>query len=124
MGVFTLLTPILPVADVAAEREFYEGLGFTQHVDPDERYPETVFVALESGPSILFGLAFAGELDASLPSKLLMWQFETTDLDAVYARATKAGARLERPPELEEWGRRTMKLRSPSGYLVTFEERR
>ena len=26
------------------------------------------------------------------------------------------------PPKSEPWGRRTLKLRSPNGYLVTFEE--
>jgi len=48
---------VLPVGDVLAEREFYEQLGFTRYVDPDEDYPEAEFAALESGSTIRFGVS-------------------------------------------------------------------
>ncbi len=119
---YTRLIPVLPVGDVLAERQFYESLGFQLHVDPDEEYPESVFAALEFGPAILFGVSIAPDFRADSAESRLWWQFETSDLDAVHRRATEAELRVVQPPKAEEWGRRTLKLRSPNGYLVTFEE--
>ena len=119
---YTRLIPVLPVADVIAERQFYESLGFRLHVDPDEQYPETVFAALEFGPNILFGVSVAPGFRSDSAESRLWWQFETSDLDAVHRCATQAELGVVQPPKTEEWGRRTLKLRSPNGYLVTFEE--
>ena len=47
-GMFTRLTPILPVGDVREELTFYQQLGFEQHTDPDETYPVEEFVAIAS----------------------------------------------------------------------------
>ncbi len=119
---YSRLIPVLPVGDVRAERLFYESLGFELHVDPDEQYPESVFAALQYGPSILFGVSVISDFDADESESRLWWQFETLDIDAVRDRAESAGLAIEQPPTVEEWGRRTLKLRSPNGYLVTFEE--
>ena len=119
---YTRLIPVLPVGDVLAEREFYENLGFTRYVDPEEEYPEEAFSALEAGPSIRFGISVVPEFDASEAESRLWWQFETSDVDAVHGRAITAGLDVEQPPKAEPWGRRTLKLRTPNGYLVTFEE--
>lgn len=55
--VITRMTPILPVTDVRGELAFYERLGFSQYVDPDESYPAEESAAVSHGDSILFGLA-------------------------------------------------------------------
>ena len=119
---YTRLIPVLPVADVPAERRFYEALGFERHVDPAEQYPDSVFAALAYGPGILFGVSIAEAFDPPSAESRLWWQFETSDIDAVHRRASASGLFIVQPPTVEEWGRRTLKLRSPNGYLVTFEE--
>lgn len=116
------LTPVLPVRDTRAERDFYEALGFTRYVDPTEAYPEAVFAALEAGPAIRFGVSAEPDFDSAGAESRLWWQFETSDVDRVHDRAVEAGIPVEQPPRVEPWGRRTLKLRSPNGYLVTFEE--
>jgi catechol 2,3-dioxygenase-like lactoylglutathione lyase family enzyme len=122
MQLFTRLIPVLPVRDVRAERTFYEALGFRRYDDPREPYPEGVFAALEAGPSIRFGVSIASDFDPATAGSRLWWQFGTNDADAVHARAARAGLAVEQAPKVESWGRRTLKLRSPNGYLVTFEE--
>lgn len=122
VGMYSRLIPVLPVGDVFAERRFYESLGFELHVDPDEQYPDTVFAALKYGPSILFGVSIVSEFDPGQSESRLWWQFETIDIDGVHDRARSASLSIEQAPTVEEWGRRTLKLRSPNGYLVTFEE--
>jgi catechol 2,3-dioxygenase-like lactoylglutathione lyase family enzyme len=118
---YAKLIPILSVADVRKERSFYEALGFELHVDSAETYPEDQFAALAFGAHILFGLVLAP--DASpLTDAGLFWQVETTDIDAVHARATEHGLLVLEPPTRQAWGRRTMTLGSPCGYRVGFEE--
>ncbi len=119
---YTRLIPVLPVGDVLAEREFYEKLGFTRYVDPEEEYPGAAFAAFESGSTIRFGVSVVPDFDPSGAESRLWWQFGTSDLDAVHGRAIAAGLHVEQLPKTEPWGRRTLKLRSPNGYLVTFEE--
>lgn len=119
---YTRLIPVLPVADVPTERRFYEALGFEVHVDPDEAYPESEFAALAFGPNILFGVSISSEFQSESAESRLWWQFETSDLDGVQRLAEEASLLVVQPPQVEEWGRRTFKLRSPNGYVVTFEE--
>lgn len=119
---YSRLIPVLAVGDVVAERRFYEALGFALHVDPEETYPESEFAALAYGPHILFGVSRAPDFDASEAESRLGWQLETVDIESVHELATSARLRIEQPPTREAWGRRTLKLRSPNGYLVTFEE--
>lgn len=122
MSIITRLTPILPVHDVLPERRFYEQLGFTVYVNPKEPYPEDEFVALRAGDHVLFGLWAISTVDGLTTESRLWWQFETSDLDALHARACDTFITVEQGPTVEAWGRRTLKLRSPAGYLVTFEE--
>lgn len=119
--VYSKLIPILPVADVLKEREFYEQLGFSLHIDPDETYPEQQFAALTYGDNILFGVSQA-EATPALTSLGLYWQLETLQLDVVYSLALEHSIPVEQPPTLQSWGRRTMTLKSPNGYAVGFEE--
>jgi uncharacterized glyoxalase superfamily protein PhnB len=120
-GMFTRLTPILPVGDVREELTFYQQLGFKQHTDPDETYPVEEFVAVAHGAGILIGLA-ASKDPASVPPVGMAWQFETTDLDSVSRAAVAAGLEVTLPITVQSWGRRMMTVRSPSGYAVNFEE--
>ena len=119
---YTRLIPVLPVADVLAEREFYERLGFSHFVDPDEQYPATAFAALRYGEHIVFGVALSPEFDPAGADSRLWWQFESPDVWPIHERALAANFEIEQPPQIEPWGRRTLKLRSPNGYVVTFEE--
>ncbi|SDD38953.1 VOC family protein [Auraticoccus monumenti] len=117
---FTRLTPILPVAQVAEELAFYEALGLTRHTDPEETYPLEDFAAVASGEHILFGLARTD--DVAVPPAGLLWQLETDDLDAVARAAVDGGVQVTSAVATQPWGRRTMTLRSPNGYLVGVEE--
>jgi catechol 2,3-dioxygenase-like lactoylglutathione lyase family enzyme len=118
---YSKLIPILPVPDVRKERSFYEALGFELHVDPVETYPEDQFAALAFGPHILFGLVLSA-VERPLTDNGLCWQLETTDIDAVHARAIAHAVHVIEPPTRQAWGRRTMTLGSPCGYRVGFEE--
>lgn len=118
---YAKLIPILPVADVRKERSFYEALGFELHVDPAETYPEDQFAALAFGAHILFGLTLAPAA-RPLTDVGLCWQLETTDLDAVHARALEHALHVLEAPTRQPWGRRTLTLGSPCGYRVGFEE--
>ena len=118
---YSKLIPILPVADVPAERAFYETLGFHLHVDPDEVYPEDQFAALAYGENILFGVSRADPCEP-LTEQGLYWQIETTDIDAVHELAVSGLLQIVEGPVLQSWGRRTMTLRSPNGYRVGVEE--
>jgi hypothetical protein len=109
------------VWDVLAEREFYQKLGFARFVDPVEPYPETAYAALQYG-AILFGVAIAPEFDPASAESHLWWQLEVPNLDPIYKLAIDGSLDVEQRPSVESWGRRTLKLRSPNGYLVTFEE--
>lgn len=118
---FTRLTPILPVSSVRDELTFYEQLGFERYSDPAESYPVEEFAAVAHGDGILFGLAVTE--DASVvPPAALQWQFETTDLELVSRAATTAGLEIALPVTIQAWGRAMMTVRSPNGYLVTFEQ--
>lgn len=119
---YTRLIPVLPVADVLAERDFYERLGFSHFVDPDEQYPATAFAALRYGENIVFGVALSPEFDPASAESRLWWQLESVDVWPIHERARAANLEVEQPPQIEPWGRRTLKLRSPNGYVVTFEE--
>lgn len=115
------LIPILPVSDVVLERDFYEQLGFERHLNPSEAYPESEFAALDYGAHILFGVARSSDFDSKTAECRLWWQIEASDLDAVHRRAADARLPIEQAPQLESWGQRTLKIRSPNGYLVVFE---
>ena len=119
---FKRLTPVLPVRDVLAERDFYESLGFARHVDPTESYPESVFAAFAGGPNVWFGVAIDPGFDADTADARLWWQIEVDDVDALHERARREKLEIEQPPRIEPWGRRTLKLRTPNGYVLTFEE--
>lgn len=120
-SVYARSTPILPVTDVAQELAFYEELGFRQHTDPSEVYALDEFAAVAHGEQILFGLVRANQ-EVAVPPAGLILQFEATDLDAVSRVATERGLEVTRPLATQPWGRRTLTIKSPSGYDIGFED--
>ncbi len=48
--------------------------------------------------------------------------FQTDDVDALYARVAKRGAIVDEPPTDQFWGERTISLRTPDGYYMTFAQ--
>jgi predicted enzyme related to lactoylglutathione lyase len=118
---YTKLIPILAVNDVLLEKAFYINLGFENYVDPVETYPEQDFAALKHGEAILFGLMRSEEkVNPSVTE--LIWQIETTDIEAVYQLALEHKLEILSPLTMQRWGRKTMASKSPTGYEVGFEE--
>lgn len=114
---FTKLAPVLNVADLAAERRFYESLGLPVTYEGPE-YPD--FVAFGTG-AVDFGIQqAAGPND---PAAVLTWQLAVADVDAAIAVCEAQGLAyvldVQRPRE--DWTYRWLLLTSPSGYRVALE---
>ena len=114
---YTRLQPVLYVENLAAEVDFYRRLGF------DTVFESDTFVGLAYGESILFGLEHRPG-HGPLTDQPLLWQIGTDDIEAVHRRCREKGVEILAAPQLEEWGDRTMQVRSPNGYHVTFEGER
>ena len=114
---FTTLAPVLNVADLAAERRFYESLGLPVTYEGPE-YPD--FIAFGSA-SIDFGIQQA--TSANDPPSVLTWQLGVADVDAAIEVCDAAGLEyvldVQRPRE--DWTYRRLLLTSPSGYRVALE---
>ena len=116
-GLFTRLAPVLNVSDLAAERAFYESLGFPVIYEGDE-YPD--FIAFGTG-SVHFGIqAAATEND---PPSVLTWQITVSDVDEAAERCRAAGLEfeLEHNDPAPGWSYRRLILRTPSGYRLALE---
>ncbi|MGI8681116.1 MAG: VOC family protein [Mycobacteriales bacterium] len=115
--IFTKLAPVLNVADVAAERAFYESLGLPVIYEGDE-YPG--FIAFGTG-ALDFGIqAAAGPND---PPSVLTWQLGVSDVDVAAELCREAGLEFttEQNDPAPGWSYRRLILRSPSGYRVALE---
>jgi len=88
------LVPILQVADLQAERDFYVALGFTVNYEGPEL---PTFVALAHGP-IEFGIQQDEDVTPEMADRVLRWQFGVPDIAAATARLTEAGVAFR-----EEW---------------------
>ena len=114
---FTKLAPVLNVANLAAERRFYESLGLPVTYEGQE-YPD--FIAFGSG-SIDFGIQQAtAEND---PPSVLTWQIGVADVDAAIEVCDTEGLDyvLDIQQPREGWTYRRLLLTSPSGYRVALE---
>jgi uncharacterized glyoxalase superfamily protein PhnB len=115
---------IIYVADVPATCAFYEaafGLGLRF------LHPSNLYAEMETGET---ALAFAGEAMADANHLAIRRNrrgdaaagFEialvTEDPDALYARATAAGAEPVKAPEAKPWGQRVGYVRDCNGCLV------
>ena len=114
---FTKLAPVLNVADLAAERRFYESLGLPVTYEGPE-YPE--FIAFGTG-SIDFGIQQA---DAPVDlAGVLTWQIAVADVDVAIAVCEEQGLTyvLDVQHPREDWTYRRLLLTSPGGYRVALE---
>ena len=104
---------------------FYEALGFRLA----RRFPEMNVYAFTLG-SCNFVLGPVEGEDAPTRAWLAggprgsgaLVMPATPDVDAVYAAALVAGARILEPPTDKPWGSRTMTLEDPDGYRLMFEQ--
>jgi catechol 2,3-dioxygenase-like lactoylglutathione lyase family enzyme len=114
------LVPILQVADLQAERDFYVALGFTVSYEGPE-FP--TFVALAHGP-IEFGIQQDEDVTPEMADRVLRWQFGVPDIAAATTRLTEAGVafREEWVTPREDWKYRVLHARTPNGYHLMLEE--
>jgi catechol 2,3-dioxygenase-like lactoylglutathione lyase family enzyme len=116
---FDRLIPILFVADLQAERDFYVNLGFTVTYQGAE-FPD--FIALGHG-SIEFGISRREDFSTELPDRVLTWQLGVTDIEVTKQRVTAAGLafREEWITPSEDWKYRVLHAQSPNGYHLLLE---
>ena len=114
------LVPILQVADLQAERDFYVALGFTVSYEGPE-FP--TFVALAHG-AIEFGIEQREDFTPEIADRVLPWQFGVSDVTAAKAQLTDAGVafREEWVTPREDWKYRVLHARTPNGYHLMLEE--
>lgn len=114
------LVPILEVADLKGERDFYMALGFTVSYEGPE-FP--TFVALAHGP-IEFGIQQDDDFTPELADRVLRWQFGVRDIAAAKVRLTEAGVafREEWVTPRDDWKYRVLHARTPNGYHLMLEE--
>ena len=114
---FTGLAPILMVADLAAERDFYESLGFPlTYAGPE--VPD--FYAFGHPPAS-FGIQLAAAPND--PGSVLTWQITVADVDVAVARCRAAAIphSLERHDPAPGWSYRRLLLTTPSGFRLALE---
>jgi catechol 2,3-dioxygenase-like lactoylglutathione lyase family enzyme len=116
---FERLVPILFVADLQAERDFYVSLGFTVTYQGTE-FPD--FIALGHG-SIEFGISHQAGFGSDLPDRVLTWQFGVKDVDLSKQRLAAGGVafREEWVIPREDWKYRVLHVRTPNGYHLMLE---
>jgi uncharacterized glyoxalase superfamily protein PhnB len=104
--------PVLPVDDLAVARAFYvDGLGFS-----------VTFEATEDGRTGLMGVG-RGTIDITLDCPMeghgrnACASLEVNDADAYYEE-WRARIPIARPPNDEDWGRRTFGVTDPFGNTI------
>ncbi|MGY4771626.1 VOC family protein [Kribbella sp. CWNU-51] len=116
-ALFSRLAPVLNVTDLAAEREFYERLGFPVIYEGPE-YP--MFIAFGTD-RIHFGIQEASAHND--PPSVLTWQIAVTDVDVAMERCRAAAVdfELEQNDPAPGWSYRRLILRTPSGFRLVLE---
>jgi catechol 2,3-dioxygenase-like lactoylglutathione lyase family enzyme len=114
---FTRLAPVLNVRDLAAERAFYEKLGFPVIYEGHE-YPD--FIAFGTD-TVHFGIQPAS--DDNDPPTVLTWQIGVADIDSAMERCRSAGIsyELEQNNPAPGWAYRRLLIRTPSGFRLALE---
>jgi predicted enzyme related to lactoylglutathione lyase len=101
----------LGVADLARERAFYEALGWSGAVQPDDE------VCFFQAGGMVFGL-WTGVGGHGAPGVELAYNVRSPeDVDAVLAAAVRAGGSVRRPPTKMEWGGTSGAFADPEGYV-------
>jgi len=114
----TKLIPILHVSDPSQERDFYEALGLRTTYEGPE-YPDFIAVGNDH---VEFGLS--RRPDANPSAAGLTWQLGVDDISALISVCESSGIEHEVVTETprEDWTYRVVKVRSPNGFEVHFEE--
>jgi catechol 2,3-dioxygenase-like lactoylglutathione lyase family enzyme len=116
-SLFVRLAPVLNVTDLAAERAFYERLGFPVTYEGPE-YPD--FIAFRTG-AVDFGIQAAPARND--PPSVLTWQIVVADVDTAIERCEAAGIgfELEHNNPAPDWQYRRLIISTPSGYRLVLE---
>jgi catechol 2,3-dioxygenase-like lactoylglutathione lyase family enzyme len=119
-ALFSRIIPILFVADLAAERDFYIRLGFHVTYEGPE-YPD--FASLGHG-TVEFGIERRDGFRFGAPDHVLTWQLGVSDIDLARKRLTEAGVpfREELMAPAPDWKYRVLHARTPNGYHLLLEE--
>lgn len=119
-ALFTRIIPILYVADMHAERDFYLRLGFHVTYEGPE-YP--YFVALGHG-TVEFGIEWRDNFSPVGPDRVLTWQFGVSDIEKAKKQLADAGIayREELMAPSADWQYRVVHARTPNGYHLLLEE--
>jgi PhnB protein len=120
------LTPCLTVKDVDASVEFYQkAFGFEKHFSLPGPGGRTIHAevgwrdaVVMLGPEDSDGPCKSPATSGARPSSTLYIYCD--DVDALFRRATAAGARAESPPQDMFWGDRACTLIDPDGYPWVF----
>ena len=117
---YNILTPIIYVNNLKAEKQFYLDLGFTVSYEADD-IPG--FLGLAFKETIEFGLQQKDGFNATEASKQFVWQIGANSLHAITDICKAKGYEITESPTLcvEEWNLWEIKVKSPNGYEVTFE---
>jgi uncharacterized glyoxalase superfamily protein PhnB len=122
------LSPYLIVKDAAAALDFYQrAFGFEKKLTmpgPDGRikhaemtWHDSVFMLGSEGD--YEGRSYRAPATTGTPSPISLYVY-CDDVDALYRRATAAGATGDSPPRDEFYGDRVCRLTDPNGYSWYF----
>src|ERR1700742_4296111 len=108
-GLFTRLAPVLNVADLGAERAFYEKLGLPVIYEGEE-YPDFIGFGTDT---VHFGIQKAAS--GNDPPSVLTWQIGISDIDEAIERCRAADIRfeLEHNDPAPGWTYRRLLIRTP-----------
>ena len=101
----------LGVSDLARERKFYEAMGWSGGVQPDDE------VCFFQAGGMVFGLwaALGGH---GAPGIELAYNVRSPEeVSAVLAEAERAGGSISRPAAVAEWGGTSGAFADPEGYV-------
>ncbi len=125
-NLYSILSPILFVKDLVAEKEFYLKLGFEvsyggERLPSGEVYED--FIGLKYGDCIEFGIEKKENFDFKDVSRVLTWQISTSSLKEVLKLCGKYGIKVTQEPKVvvKDWNLWEVEVQSPNGYEVTFE---
>ena len=103
----------LATRDMARAVRFYRALGFAIHYGGDDAQ----FTSFSVGAGYLNLIAVAADRAWAWWGRVI---FHVGDVDAVYARALRAGLHPAAPPRDAEWGERYFHLTDPDGHELSF----
>ncbi len=111
--------PVLQVKDVAATAAFYQA-----HFDFDVHFDSDWYIHLQSRHDPSVNLAILDGYHETIPepaqgeTRGLILNFELSDVDAHYDRATKAGLPIHKTLQDEPFGQRHFITSDPNGILI------